>query len=59
MTVKKSAVFVGFADSVWSLQNPPGGTRHHVIDGSDAHTSPSPEGLFCERKKPGFTRAIT
>lgn len=57
MTVKKSAVFVGFADSVWSLQNPPGGTMPLMI--MDAYTSPSPEGLFCERKKPGFTRAIT
>ncbi len=39
------------ADSVWSLQNSPGGTRHHVVDGSNAHTSPSPEGLSYGRKK--------
>lgn len=53
MTVKKSAVFVGFADSVWSLQNPPGGTRHHAIDDNGCVYQPlSGGGFFVSEKSP-------
>lgn len=58
MTVKKSAVFVGFADSVWSLQNPPGGTRHHAIDDNGCVYQPLSGGAFFAHKKAPLRRGF-